>query len=54
MRQIDRKFYDSLGVENPAIKCRDGGCSRGTIRLSAFCRVHHFEQIKKRLCPFND
>jgi hypothetical protein len=52
MRRLDREFYDSLGVERSDTKCRHEGCSRGGIKLSIFCRVHHFEQIKKRPCPF--
>jgi hypothetical protein len=51
-RRLDREFYDSLGVENTDNKCRHDGCSRGMVKFSVFCRIHHFEQIKKRPCPF--
>ena len=54
MRRLDRKFYDLLGDERPGTKCRDAECVRGTVKFSVFCRTHHFEQIKKRPCPFND
>ena len=54
MRRLDRKFYDSLGTERPDAKCRHEGCSRGTTKFSIFCRVHQFEQVKKKPCPFQD
>jgi hypothetical protein len=50
----DRQFYDSLGAERPGTKCRHDGCNRGTTRLSVFCRIHQFEQVKKKPCPFQD
>jgi hypothetical protein len=53
-RAIDREFYESLGSERPGVRCRDQGCSRGAVALSAFCRVHHFEMIRKKPCPFAD
>jgi hypothetical protein len=52
MRQLDREFYDSLGAERTDTKCRHDGCGRGTTKFSVFCRVHQFEQVKKRPCPF--
>jgi len=50
--QLDRKFYDSLGIERTDSRCRHDECTRGTIEFSVFCRVHHFEQITKKPCPF--
>jgi hypothetical protein len=47
IRSLDRKFYDSMAVESTESKCRHEGCSRGVTKFSIFCRVHHFEQIKK-------
>jgi len=52
MRSLDLKFYDSLGNEQPNTKCRHEGCSRGTTKFSVFCRIHQFEQVKKKPCPF--
>jgi hypothetical protein len=52
MRRVDREFYDSLGTERTDKKCRHEGCSRGTTKFSVFCRVHQFEQVKKKACPF--
>jgi hypothetical protein len=52
--QQDREFYGVLGEERPSIPCRTEGCTRGAIRLSVLCRVHHFESVKKRPCPFQD
>ena len=54
IQQIDRKFYDSLGTEDMNAKCRQEGCNRGTTKFSVFCRIHHFEQIRKKPCPFQD
>lgn len=50
----DRRFYDQLGAERPAVPCRSGGCLRGSITGSVFCRSHHFEQVYRRACPFNN
>jgi hypothetical protein len=52
MRRLDREFYDSLEEERSGAKCRHEGCERGTTKFSVFCRVHQFEQVKKRPCPF--
>lgn len=52
MRRLDREFYDRLGAERADTKCRHEGCSRGTTKFSVFCRVHQFEQVKKKPCPF--
>jgi hypothetical protein len=54
MVAVDRKFYDSLGSERSDVACAAAGCTRGAITLSVLCKVHHFEQIKRRPCPFSD
>ena len=54
MLLYDRKFYDSLGEERAEVACSEAGCTRGAINFSVMCKVHHFEQIKRRPCPFND
>jgi hypothetical protein len=51
-RQLDRGFYDSLGDERADVSCRSPECGRGAVKLSVFCKVHHFEQIMKSRCPF--
>lgn len=51
---VDRDFYDSLGDERSDVPCRTVGCSRGAVQLSVLCKVHHFEQVRRRPCPFND
>lgn len=51
---IDRRFYNSLGGESLEILCRHDGCQRGTVRFSVFCRVHHFEKLQGKVCPFED
>ena len=53
-RRLDREFYDGLGAEDASRPCRTAACSHGSVRLSVFCRVHHFESICRRPCPFND
>jgi hypothetical protein len=54
IHNMDRQFYDSLGKENSSIKCKQNTCNRGSINLSVFCRIHHFESIKEKPCPFDD
>jgi hypothetical protein len=51
-RQLDLEFFNCLGEERADVPCREPGCARGAVRLSAFCRTHHFENTKKRPCPF--
>lgn len=52
-RQQDLKFCDSLGSERDGTVCRKDGCPRGRVAQSAFCRVHHFENVIGRVCPFD-
>jgi len=54
LRHLDREFYDKLGPEDSSKKCRRDGCDRGIVRFSDSCRRHHFENICKRPCPFDD
>ena len=49
-----RIFYDRLGPERPEVPCHHPACKRGAIVNSTFCRVHHFEMIYQRACPFQD
>ena len=51
---LDRDFYDRLGPERATGPCRHMGCQKGAISNSVFCRVHHFENIRRRPCPFHD
>jgi len=53
-RKIDQGFYDSLGLERKDIQCKSEVCQRGAIKGSVFCKVHHFEMIQKKPCPFTD
>lgn len=48
----DEKFYESLGPETEREMCRHEGCERHAISLSAMCRRHHFEMVRKKPCPF--
>ena len=54
LRRLDREFADKLGPEDSSRQCRREGCGRGVVRLSVFCRHHHFENIRKRPYPFAD
>jgi hypothetical protein len=49
-----RSFYEGLGPERPEVPCRHVGCRRGAVRHSVLCRVHHFESVCHRPCPFQD
>jgi len=51
--ESDRSFYEILGTELQDLTCRFPGCTRGHIQHSVLCRVHHFEQIRGRKCPFD-
>jgi hypothetical protein len=50
--QGDRAFFDLLGEEEPGTTCRAPKCTRGHISHSVHCRVHHFEAIQRKPCPF--
>jgi hypothetical protein len=50
----DREFFAVLGAERPDVPCRQPDCDRGAVLQSVFCRIHHFEQIMRRPCPFCD
>lgn len=52
--KVDRDFYDLLGEENSDVLCKDSGCSRGVVKGSVYCKIHHFEMIKNKTCPFID
>jgi hypothetical protein len=50
--EADRQFFNLLGTEDAARPCKRIGCTRGRIVGSALCKVHHFEQLRNRPCPF--
>ena len=51
-KRLDREFFESLGEERHDTPCHSNGCAHGAVSQSIFCRVHHFEMIKKKPCPF--
>jgi hypothetical protein len=51
--ESDRKFYELLGAEHSDEPCRRDGCRRNRIAHSVLCRVHHFESLRGRRCPFD-
>lgn len=51
---VDRFFYDNLGEERNDVLCEKEGCKRGALPLRIFCKMHHFEMMHKRPCPFSD
>jgi len=53
-RNIDSEFYELLGEEQKETNCKSDVCQKGTVKGSVFCKVHHFEMIHKRPCPFSD
>jgi len=52
--KMDRDFYDALGEERKELKCKNEDCNRGAINGSVFCKIHHFEMLNKKPCPFTD
>ena len=53
-RRLDREFCERLGQEDATRLCRHESCSRGAVKLSVFCRRHHFESVRGRPGPFGD
>jgi hypothetical protein len=51
--ESQREFYESLGEERSDVRCRRESCGRGAVANSVLCRVHHFESIQGRPCPFD-
>lgn len=51
-RNADLDFYSNLGDESRESKCARERCNRGSVKFSLFCRIHHFEMMKKKTCPF--
>ena len=49
---IDLQFYNKLSAENPDKKCEKEDCERGTVKFSVLCKIHHFEMVQKKPCPF--
>jgi hypothetical protein len=47
----DRHFLERLGPDRPGTTCNEPGCDRPTVRVSLFCRSHHFEAVTGRRCP---
>lgn len=53
MYESNKEFYDQLGDEIENEQCKEPGCTRGRIYYGVFCRIHHFEMIRKIRCPFD-
>ncbi|MBM7074677.1 hypothetical protein JQC92_22145 [Shewanella sp. 202IG2-18] len=53
-RKLDLDFYNLLGQESSTIECVRKECLRGKISGSVFCRVHHFEMVQNKACPFTN
>lgn len=50
----DLAFWQALGPEVGPNSCATPGCARKSIALSVMCRLHHFEMVMHRECPFPD
>jgi hypothetical protein len=50
----DRAFYEILGEERASPHCEAAGCARGAIEHSVYCRVHHFEMVRRKPCPYRE
>jgi len=51
--KLDLDFYNQLGEESAELPCKKAECDRGKIAMSLYCKVHHFEMVKNKQCPFN-
>ena len=47
----DADFFSILGEELGPELCRRDGCTHLRIKMSVFCRIHHFESIAGRQFP---
>jgi hypothetical protein len=50
----DRELWEHLGKSVGGERCRVDGCSGWRVRHSVFCRVHHWENVFGRPCPFTE
>ena len=53
-RAEDAEFFSQLGPERTDQPCKRPGCPRGAVAQSVLCRLHHFEMVKERPCPFDE
>ncbi len=53
LEKVNLEFYNMLGKESDTVLCKNQHCNRGKIDMSIYCRIHHYEMIKKEKCPFN-
>lgn len=52
--EMERRIYDEYGEERQDQKCKNQLCSRGALPLRIFCRIHHYEMMQKKPCPFTN
>jgi hypothetical protein len=50
----DREHYDFYGEEDSNRPCKVAECDRGSVKFSVHCRTHHFENVMRKPCPWND
>lgn len=50
----EREFYELLGDENLGKPCKRENCDRGSIGVAHLCKVHHFEAVTGKPCPYAD
>lgn len=50
--KMRRNFYDSFGPEDSSRPCRHEGCKRGSVKVCSFCRIHAYESLFEKPCPF--
>lgn len=53
-RLFAKNFCDALGDERVNVACKQSGCFRGAVRMSVYCRRHHFESVNNQAYPFVD
>jgi hypothetical protein len=53
VNKMDLDWYNKLSPADETRKCSKPNCTGYAIRNSVMCKMHHFEMIRKKPCPFS-
>jgi len=51
---LDRMYWEQLPQDDGSLECADEFCQRHRISFSVYCRKHHFESTRHKICPFEE